>query len=166
MRFLDAIDGMIEIIGKVVSTLILVIIAIIVFELASRTFFDHATAWAHELGSWLQVAFIFLGGAYALKHDQFVRIDLLYSRYSPKLKALIDATASSLLFALFSFVLITRGFDFTYKSFIMHETSATGAWNGPVFIAKSLVFLGGGLLVLAWISKIIRALKSAFEWEA
>ena len=165
MKVLDRVDAFIARLGKLVSYLILIIIGVIVFELVSRTAFDKPSPWAHDVGAWLQVAFIFLGGAYALQQDQFVRIDLLYMRYGPKTKAIVDAVAATLLFALFAYILIARGYDFALKSYVRGETSATGGWDGPVFISKALVPIGGVLLAFAWISKVIRSVKAAFGRE-
>lgn len=165
MAILDKLDQLIARIGHFVSYLVLGIIAVIVYEIVARGVFSAPSAWAHDISAWLQVAFVFLGGAYALQQGQFVRIDLLFGVFPVKVKILIDATIGTLLFGLFVYVLMTRGFDFVWKSYQIGEVSMTGAWGGPVFISKALVPLGGILLTVAWISRIVRGLNEAFGSE-
>lgn len=152
----QTLDNLTETVGMLVSLLLLAIITVVSTEMVLRFVFNKPTPWAHELSSWLQVAVVFLGGAYAFNKGQFVRIDILRIRMRPKMKALIDITVGSILLGLFSGVLIWKGADLAWQSFQMGEISATGAWSGPVFIPKMFVPLGGLLLLIAWISHILK----------
>jgi TRAP-type mannitol/chloroaromatic compound transport system permease small subunit len=109
------------------------------------------------VSSWLLVGLIFLGGPWALARGHFVRVDALYSRFPPRMKAIVDSTVSTALFILFVGVLVKLGGQLALRSFAIGETSATGAWDGPVWLAKWLVPVGGVLLTLAWISQLAHA---------
>lgn len=158
-KFVHIVDTINRYIGKTVSLLVPVMVLIIIYEVFMRYLFNAPTAWVHDMSGWLQAAYIMLGGAYALQKDYFVRVDILYTKFPPKIKALIDLTLSSVLFFLFLYIIIWRGWLFAYKSFSLAEVSATGAWAGRVWPAKMSVPIGGLLLALAWISKMLQNLS-------
>ncbi len=158
-----ALDRFIEVIGRTVSLLVLAVIGVVSLEMVLRFVFNKPTPWAHELSAWMQVALVFLGGAYAFTKGQFVRIDILHMRMTARTKALVDLTLGSALLGLFAGVMIWEGADLAWQSFEMGEVSATGAWSGPVFIAKTFVPLGGVLLATAWVSHMLKQLVIVLE---
>ena len=156
-RIAAAIDALSSAIGRAVSLLIFVMIAIIAVEVVSRYFFNRPTAWVQDFSGWLQVAYVFLGAAFALQRGYLIRVDIIYERLSPRTQAIIDLTLSTVLFVCFATVIIWKGFDFAIASYRMGETSASGVWGGPVYPAKFLVPVGMILLSLAWLAQICRS---------
>lgn len=159
------IERILELIGKAVALLVLVVTGLIVYEMTARGVFGTSSPWAHELSTWLLTAFVFLGGPWALTKGQFVRVDVLHATMSPKTKAVIDTVVSSVLFALFAGVLVWFGSKFALTSFGVGERSATGGWGGPVWVAKALVPIGSTLLCLAWLAHVLRLWRDALHPE-
>lgn len=155
-RVAARIDAFGTAIGRAISLLIFVMIAIIAVEVVSRYFFNRPTAWVQDFSGWLQVGYIFLGAPFALKRGYLVRVDVLYGRFGPRLQALVDLTLSTVLFVCFAAVLIWKGFDFAHQSYRMGEVSSSGMWQGPVYPAKFLVPIGMALLALAWLAHVCR----------
>jgi len=160
---ITALDRVITTLGRAVALLVLVIIAVMIFEMVSRGVFGRSAAWAGDVSAWLLVAFIFLGGPWALARGKFVRVDALHEHFRPMTKAIIDSTVSTLLFAVFAAALLKLGGEFASKSFAMGERSATGSWNGPVWLAKAMMPLGTGFLVLAWLLHLLRLWRDALR---
>jgi len=158
---IKVLEGFIAALGRCVALFVLAIIAVMIFEMVSRGVFGHSAAWAGDVSAWLLVAFIFLGGPWALAKGNFVRVDALHEHFAPMAKAVIDTTVSTLLFAVFAAALIKLGGDFAIKSFVMGERSATGSWNGPVWLAKAMMPVGAGLLCLAWVLHLLRLWRDA-----
>lgn len=150
-------DSLIAGLGRIAALLILAIIATMVFEMVMRGVFGMSTPWAGDVSSWLLVGVIFLGGPWALANGNFVRVDAVFGVFPARVKALIDSTISTALFALFAYVLIDFGGDLALRSFQIGETSATGSWNGPVWVSKALVPLGTVILSLAWLSHLVKS---------
>ena len=155
-RLLTRLDAVNAAIGRTLALAIFVMIAVIMYEVVARYFFNAPGPWAQDVSRWLQVAYIFLGGAYALQRGYFVRVDIMFFRLTPRLQALIDLTVSTALFACFAAVIVWKGLEFALQSYRMGEVSATGGWRGPVWPAKFMVPLGMILLTLAWLGHIAR----------
>jgi len=68
--------------GRIVMYMIFVMIGILFWSSVSKTFF-HPSLWTLEMAQFLMVAYYLLGGGYSLQIDSHVRMDLLYSRWSP-----------------------------------------------------------------------------------
>lgn len=156
VRLLDGLDAIAAWIGRLVSLMIFVMIGIVIFEIVSRYVFNAPTKWVYDTSGWLQVAYIFLGGAYALQRDYLVRVDLFYGHMSPRGQAWVDVTLSTVLFAAFASVLIWKGLVLSLTSYEMGEVSSTGSWQGRVWPAKFMVPAGMILLSLVWLSRIAR----------
>ena len=153
IAFLEAV---ITTIGRAAALLVLAIIAVMIAEMVSRGVFGHSLPWSGDVSRWLMVALIFLGGPWALVSGKFVRVDALFGRLSPKTQAILDSTVSTVMFALLAGTLLWLGWDFAKRSLLIWETSATGRWRGPVWVAKALLPLGTALLICAWALHLLR----------
>src|SRR5690606_17218831 len=102
------IDRAISTIGRAVALLVLVMIALIVTEMFSRGVLGYSLPWVQDLCAWLLTILIMIGGPYALLRGQFVRVDIVFARLSPKNKALVDTLFSTALIALFVWVLVDK----------------------------------------------------------
>lgn len=162
-KTIAVLEAVIAALGKTVALFILAIIAVMIFEMVSRGVFGHSASWAGDVTAWLLVAFIFLGGPWALARGNFVRVDALHERFSPLVKAVIDSTVSTLLFVLFVGVLLKFGGEFALKSFAMGERSATGNWGGPLWLPKAMMPLGAALLCVAWLLNLLRLWRDALR---
>ncbi|MCY4458919.1 MAG: TRAP transporter small permease subunit [Albidovulum sp.] len=151
---IDAINAKI---GTAAAYLVYVVMGIIGYEVVMRTFFNKPTTWVHDLSGWLLVFYIFLGGAWALQKGYFVRVDVAYMHFPARVQAAIELFAGTALMALFSWIMITKGFEFGMRSYNLGETSANGSWEGRVWPAKLVMPIGMILLSLAWAARAIRA---------
>jgi TRAP-type mannitol/chloroaromatic compound transport system permease small subunit len=90
--FIKLIDTFIEWTGKTVSWLVLGLVLLICYDVAMRYLFQQGSVALQEL-EWHLFALIFLlGSAYTLKHDEHVRVDIIYqSRFmSDKKRAFVE----------------------------------------------------------------------------
>ena len=152
-KFVHVIDKMSEWLGKIASHIVLILIAVIIFEVTSRYIFNAPTKWAVETGSYLFAAMWLLAGGYAMRHDFHVRVDIVYSRLSPRARAIMDAVTSPLFFLMIGlFIWIT--WKFALVSVAEMERSAS-QWSPYVFPKKVLIPVGGSLLIVQGIAKLI-----------
>lgn len=158
-----AIERLNAAIGRLVSLLIFVIIAVILYEVIARSLLNSPTRWAHDVSGWIQVVYVFLGGAWALQRGYFVRVDIVFQSFRPKIQAAIDLVLGTALMGVFAYVMIGEGWGFFMKAYTLGEVSNTGAWSGPVWPSKIVIPIGMSLLALAWIARSIRAIAVFFK---
>ena len=89
-KILALIDATNTWIGKVVSILSLIVAFIITYEIIMRQVFVKPTVWVAE-GTVFGCGLLYmLGGAWTLRQDHHVRVDMLYHGLSRRGKALVD----------------------------------------------------------------------------
>lgn len=159
MRYLlalsRAIDGLNTCIAKLATWSVLIACLISAGNAASRyTLSISSNAWL-EIQWYLFGVMFLLGAAYTLKVNEHVRVDIIYSRLSPRNQAWIDLLGG-ILFMMPGIVIIGwMSWPFFVESYAIHEMSsnAGGLIRWP---AKLLLPVGFGLLALQGISEIIK----------
>src|SRR5262249_13176841 len=95
LRLSRGIDAAIEWIGKLLNWLVTILIVIGFLNVVLRYVWRYArvaltsNAWIETQWYMFSVLF-FLGFAYILKHNLNVRVDVLYTNWKPRRKALVD----------------------------------------------------------------------------
>jgi len=153
MKFIKFIDVINEEVGKIISFIVLVIFLVILTEVMLRYVFNAPTVWGNELSQMLFGAYIVLSGGYVLLYRQHVNVDLLYSRFSVKGKAIVDIF-TFILFIIFAGMLLYYSSSMAWESLTTLEHSQS-AWNPPVYPVKLMIPLGSLLLLLQGIAKLI-----------
>ena len=87
IRFAEALN---ERVGTAVSWLTTVLVIVVCYDVFTRYLLKNSLVAVQEL-QWHLFALIFLiGAAYSLKHDKHVRVDVFYSRFSPRAQAWVN----------------------------------------------------------------------------
>lgn len=146
--------------GKIISPLLAVIIVILIYEIGMRYIFNAPTNWAHESSQYLFATYALLSGAYTFRHRLHVNMDMVYNRFSPRMKAIVDLF-TSLLALCFIVSFLWWGGLTALESVQLREISTTN-WGPPLYPVKIMLPLGAALLLLQWLAKFIRDLITAF----
>lgn len=140
-----SIDFVNEWIGRIVRYLIFVITGVVFGEVIARYVFNAPTVWGMETSELLFGFFVLLGGGYCLLHGHHVKVDILYRRWSPRTRAIVNCV-TYLLTVFFCSVFIWYGFKIAWGATLMQQTTGT-IWNPPLWPYK-IVFTVGFLLLL------------------
>lgn len=143
--------------GKILSGAIFGLIGILLIEAVSRYIFNAPTPWSVELSGFVFGTYFLIGGGYVLLRGSHVKMDALYSRWSPKTKAIADAATFSLL-AVYLIVLILGGIPSTAFSLSFGQHSHT-MWGPPLAPIKIIVIVGAVILLLQGVAFFIRDLS-------
>ncbi|MEZ5672861.1 MAG: TRAP transporter small permease subunit [Thiotrichaceae bacterium] len=158
-----SIDALNEWVGRSVSWLVLAIVLLVCYDITMRYLlsagilsgFSHNSGALQEL-QWHFFALIFLlGGAYTLKHDEHVRVDIVYqsSWMNSRQRALVNFIGSSLFLIPFCLIIIYSSYPFVYDSYLHHETSPDAGGLTHRYLLKLAIPLGFSLLLLQGISQ-------------
>lgn len=149
----QVIDTVSEMLGRVGFLLVLYSMAFGLYDVIMRYFFNSPSLW---IGVTIQYAMVLLAcvsGAYALKNDAFVKLDLFYGKASPKLKAIFDIATYSLTLLYLS-VLIIKGYDAGMASLAIRQVTPT-AVPIPLYHLKLCIPVGALFVLLIATKKLI-----------
>lgn len=150
-RTVDSISGWS---GRFVAYWSMIAVFVYYYEVIARYVFNSPTNWAHE-GMFLMFGMQYLiSGAYALRDDAHVRVDVIFERFSLRSRALIDII-TSFFFFVFTITLLVTGFIFASNAVSVWEVSFT-EWAIQYWPVKLTISLGALLLVLQGSAKLIR----------
>jgi TRAP-type mannitol/chloroaromatic compound transport system permease small subunit len=155
LRISRLIDALSERLGKLCALLCLAACMISAGNAFSRYLFGYSSNAHIEVQWYLFSAIFLLAAGYALKHNEHVRVDIFYGRFSPRTRLWIDLLGGIFFLLPFCAVMIWLGSDFFLLSFHSGETSNDygGLVRWPV---KLLLPLGFAFLLLQGLSEIVK----------
>jgi TRAP-type mannitol/chloroaromatic compound transport system permease small subunit len=160
-RFCDTVDRINSWVGRFFALAIFAVTMAVLYEVVSRTTFGQGTLWSNETTIYLSAVAYLIGGGYALAHRRHVRIDVLYDRLSPRVRARLDQF-TFIFFFIYVGGLIWVGSTMAWTSFLQGETTGT-PWNPPIWPVKFAIPIAGLLLLLQGIANLLRDLGLAPE---
>ena len=156
---LRAVDWLSEGCGLLVSVLMPAMVVVLAIEVVARYVFNHPTIWAYDTAIFMFGYTGLLGGAYALRKKEHINVDLIYTRLSPRGKAVLDVI-TGLLFFFFIGLVVVYGWENAVEAIKGGEATAT-LWGPPIGHFKLMVPLGAALLFLQGLANWIRSLYLA-----
>lgn len=156
--FVRVVDAFNLRVGRFAMYLIFAMLAVLLYSSISKTFFT-PSIWTLESAQFLMVAYFLLGGAYSMQLDAHVRMDLAYSHWSPRTRAVVDAiTVFMLIFYLV--MLLIGGISSTEYAIEYKETSYS-AWSPYMAPIKIIMCFGIALMLLQAIATFFKDLYAA-----
>jgi TRAP-type mannitol/chloroaromatic compound transport system permease small subunit len=155
------IDRFTETTGRAVSWLILAMVLLISYDVAMRYIFHHGSVALQEL-EWHLFAVVFLlGGAYTLKHDAHVRVDIFYlSRFvSDRGRAWINIFGFVFFLLPFSVMILITAWPFVENAFYYNEGSPDPGGLPYRFILKGMILLAFVLMLIQGISELLKQVQ-------
>ena len=80
--------------GRATMYLVFVMMFILILSFVTRNIINIPLIWIIEMAQFVMTGYYLLGGGYSLLSDDHVRMDLIYSRFSERTKALLDTLTS------------------------------------------------------------------------
>lgn len=156
---LDSLERFSRVCVWVCGILLFVTAFMIAVEVLLRKIFSVSMGGADEISSYVLAVTCSWSFGYALFHKVHVRIDILYIKLPPKLKAMLD-TLALLLFLLYMSTLSYFAF-FVLKRSIDRGSTANTPLQTPLWIPQSIWFFG--LVVFTLI--ILRVLSGSVYYQ-
>jgi TRAP-type mannitol/chloroaromatic compound transport system permease small subunit len=159
-KIADRIDWINERIGRFVSWVVVLLVAVVFTDVVMRYAVNTSFVFTQEL-EWHLFGFIFLIGAgYTLLYDQHVRVDVIYQRLSPKGCAWVNLLGC--VFFLFPgtllIIYVTTGF--AWEAFIFKEGSPDPGGIPYRFIIKGCVPVGFLMFLVQGFALFVRSLST------
>lgn len=150
VRFVERVNYLF---GRLAMFLLFALMGVLLWGAIARAGW-HPQVWTDEMAQFIVMGYFMIGGAYAMQMGSAVRMDLLYSRWSDRTKAAVDAiTIFALIFYLV--VLLWGGIDSTIYA-LEYGERRRGLWRPYMAPIKIVMCVGIGLMILQGTAFLIR----------
>ena len=163
MKIIDAIS---ESTGRIVGWIAAPMIVALIYEVFARYVFHRPTIWSYEITYMIYGTHFLLGAAYTLRVKGHIRIDLLYMRFPPRGRALIDMIGYLVIFFPVMIILVIASYDMAKDAFMINEVSQFTPWQPILWPFKSVICVGFSLLILQGVAEFIRSVITLVRGEA
>jgi len=160
-RIACAIEALSEWCGRIIAWLVLAMTLLIGYDVTMRYVFHSGSVALQEL-EWHLFAVVFLlGAAYTFKHDEHVRVDVVYQgrHMNDRRRAWVNLLGATLFLLPFCILIISSAFPFVENSYLIAETSPDPGGLTHRYLIKAAIPAGFFLLMLQGIATIIRSLQ-------
>jgi TRAP-type mannitol/chloroaromatic compound transport system permease small subunit len=159
--FIRCVDATNIVVGKFSQYLVFGMMGILLYESISRTIFNQPHIWVVEVAQFTMAAYYLLGGGYSMILDGHVRMDLLYGRWSPRTRAVMDSITGVVL--LFYLVILLYGAISSVEYALRYNQVNYSSWGPPLAPIKIIMAIGILLMLLQSIAIFLKDLTVAFR---
>lgn len=139
--------------------LIFIMMGVLLYSSISRAVFDSPLIWVVEVAQFLLVAYYLLGGAYSMQMDSHVRMDLLYSSWTPKTRATVDVV--TVMFLIFYLVVLLAGGLSSAHYALEYGQKNYSSWAPPLAPVKIMMCIGIIMMLAQSLSMLFKDLAHA-----
>jgi TRAP-type mannitol/chloroaromatic compound transport system permease small subunit len=153
---LQRIDQLSVYFAKAVSLAVLAMVVTIAYDVILRYVFRSPTVWQYDTSYMLGGSVIILGAAYVHLKRRHVRVDLIYNRFSPRTKLILDVVFTLLFFfpLLTGLIIVSAGY--AIHAYQVKEFSEVGFWRPLMWPFRSVIPVGLAVLWLQGLANFIR----------
>ena len=149
-------DKFAKYIGVIISFLLIVMMINVAFDALNRYIMNSNSVALQEMEWHLFSVIILLGLSYSLSEEGHVRVDILYTGFSEKKKAIVNMIGVILFILPLSLLIAYGSINFVEKSFIFMEQSGDPGGLPFRFIIKGLIPTSFVILILMSIGYFAR----------
>ena len=156
------IDRLADQVGRAISYVWLVLLAVIVINVLMRYALHQGRIEMEELQWHLYSVGFLLGLGYAYQADAHIRVDVLHEHFSYRAKAWIELYGIVLLLLPFIALILIYSGPFVASSYALAEVSASPGGLPLRWLIKATLPLGYSLLLLTVLSRLLRVWSLLF----
>ncbi len=157
----EFVNRLTEIIGRLTAWLVVLMVGLTLYDVAMRYLFRSGSVGLQELEWHLFALIILFGAGYTFKHDDHVRVDLIYAsnRLSDRQRLLIDVAGNLFFLLPFATLIIWSSVPFAYESFVHAETSPDPGGLSQRWLLKAAIPTGFALLALQALADTVNGMR-------
>jgi len=158
LRIMGVLDSINRTVGRGVAWVSFLMVAVVTVDVVMRYLFRTSFVFVQEL-EWHLFGVLFLVGAgYTLLHDDHVRVDVFYQRFSPKTQAWINLLGTLFFLLPGCYLVVVTSWQFLMNSWAVREASPDPGGIPARYILKSAIPLGFSLIALQGVSLRLKSL--------
>lgn len=153
LRTMDSISGYT---GGLLKWLCYALVLIVVIDVVARYVFRAPTVWAYDVSYMLGAVIYSLAWTYTQRYREHVRVDVVYTRLSPRKKAIIDALGTLFVFLPLVALLTVESSRWAWKAWLIKERMVETYWYPPAAPIRTVVALAFALLFFQLVAELTR----------
>jgi len=157
-RAASALDSFAEWTGRAVSWLTLALALTGFLVVLLRYVFNSGWIWMQESLTWMHAVVFMLGAAYTLKHDEQVRVDVIYRRLSVRRRAIIDLAGVVLFLLPLCGYIFYESLPYLLSSWSVGERSREAGGLPALYLLKAIIPIMSALLIVQGLSQVLRSI--------
>jgi len=134
--------------GALVSWCSLALVVVVCIDVGLRYCFDTSHVATRELEWHLFAVLFLLGAGYTLKHDAHVRVDVIYQRLGPRMRAFINVAGCLVFLFPGCYLVIKTAVPFVQQAWEIREGSPDPGGIPARYLLKGVLPAAFSLLVL------------------
>lgn len=136
---------------------VVILMLIISFDVFMRYVLNMPTVWSFEVSRYMLVLIIFLGGSWTLPAGGHVGVDLITSTLTERKRLLLEIITSAM-GTCYMIVFTWQAMEYTWTAFALGTVSTEYlAW--PLWPMRAFLVIGGAMLIMEFVFRIIRSIK-------
>ena len=128
-----------------------------------RRFTGQSLFFAFDVNYMLYGTQFMLAGAYTLKYNAHVRVDVIYDRFSPRGRAILECIFYICLLFPSCIFLVDATWDHFYIMMLGREIGIVSAWHPPIYPFKLVMPISFALIILQGIVIFAHSLVTAVK---
>jgi TRAP-type mannitol/chloroaromatic compound transport system permease small subunit len=159
-RFAATLDALSEHTGRAIAWLTLAMGLTGFVVVVLRYVLDTGFIWMQESMTWMHGIVFMIGAAYTFKHDEHVRVDVLYRRMSDRARAIVDLAGTVFFLLPLCGYLLYETAPYVESAWRVGERSREAGGLPALYLLKAVIPLMAMLLALQGCATILRCVAT------
>ncbi len=142
--YVRCVDAVNRVVGRFAMYMIFAMMGLLLYSSIMKTFFL-PVIWTLEMAQFSMAAYYLLGGGYSMQLGSHVRMDIAYSRWSPKGKGFADSITS---FCLVFYLIVLLSGAFSSTGYALRYTEHSFSSWAPLMAPIKIIMIFGIVLML------------------
>jgi TRAP-type mannitol/chloroaromatic compound transport system permease small subunit len=164
-RLARRIDAWQDAFGRALSWLMLVMVLVVFSDVVLRYALNVTSVFTQELEWYLFAITYLLGAGYVMLYDEHVRVDIVYSRLSPRRKAWLDFILLFVFFFPSCFLIMYTTWPFFRNAYRVLEGSPDPGGIPARWALKAVIIIAFAILAIQGFSQAVKSYYVARGWE-
>jgi TRAP-type mannitol/chloroaromatic compound transport system permease small subunit len=164
-RMADSIERLAEVAGRAVSWLTLGLALVGFLVVILRYAFDTGFIWMQESVTWMHALVFMVGASYTLKHEEHVRVDVIYRGLTVRKRAVIDLIGTVLFLLPFCAYVLYESLPYLEGSWRIGERSREAGGLPALYLLKAVIPVMAVLLAIQGVAVVLRCLATLSRKE-
>ena len=153
------IDKLNDTVGQIFAWLSLAMVLVQFLVVVERYVFGIGSVWTQESIVYMHGTMFMVLAGYTLRHNEHVRVDIIYSTASPAYKAIIDLLGTVMFLWPVCYLIFSVSLSYVESAWSVLEGSKETSGIQGVYLLKSVILVFCVLLALQGLSTVLHSIR-------